>query len=284
MFLRGSLVIGFELPEVLTQWLSRIGIVFLDFCICPLQFMDDIALAICSNSSAISSRLATCGLSKDQCFAYADVLKATLQHAAYYKPPLPEALFSSANLFCAGYHKDRNLAGDGRFWNYRDFTSEVLRLAEHNCHSWFKPHPWAGSTSEDEVFFAQLVKAETTKRNIYEVFSVAPKLNVISLCSSTTLEAEFFGHSGVNLVGPPAELYYANSGAPPKGAERIIILHDVWDSQFWSRILGIYNSRGPRVVLDRRPNRLRNIIGFFGPAVAIDLVPQSRAMQNYIET
>jgi hypothetical protein len=282
-FFGGGFVVGFELPDTLTQWFSRVGIPFLDFCICPLQFMDDIALAMRSNSDTITARLTSFGLSKEQCFAYAAMVKATLKHAADYRPPTPEALQGSATLFCAGYHKDRNLAADGRFWTYRDFTDEVLRLARQRPHSWFKPHPWAGTTPEDDAFFSGAVHAQVTRRNVYETLSVAPNLSVVSLCSSTSLEAEFFGHSGINLVGPPAKLFYTKAGTVPKGEERVTVLHDYWDSSFWAHLFGVRLSRGSRVMLDRRPNRLRSIIGFFGPAVATDLVPQHRAIQGHLD-
>lgn len=277
----GSLVIGFELPGIMRRLFRDHAIPCVDLSFGPLQFLDDTTLTLRSHDRAIMDRLCRFNLTEDMLAAAAGILKATAICA-----PLEERSDGPAILFCASTATDRNLYGDRRFVTFLDYADEIRALAAGYRTVYFKPHPYGFCTAEEVAFFRQLPGIRFTTANVYWMMSALDELDaVVSLCSSASLEARYFGKRGINLLRPPALLHQGQESHTVQEGACISVLGEIWSGRFWQTILEpfIPPATGQTVELPPKPNRLRNIFWAFGPASLIDLLPQSHSLDSYLK-
>jgi hypothetical protein len=283
-FIGSAVVIGFELGQAIKQWMQDEGVPYLDITMCPFQFMRDLGWALRSNMADINHRLSNWGRTRSEIAMEAGHVRATLKHslAKPYESDLHDAV-----LFCAGTAIDRTLINNGKFATFMDFEQEVRALASEHEHVLFRPHPYGFSTREERDFFENLENVQFTTTNIYHLMSEVHGLKqVVSLSSSASIEAPFFGKSGRNLVRPPADMCLDPQERVPQSDQCVVILHDDWDPAFWRDILDGY------VNLQRRPargrsstaNAWRNVFCLYGPASDFEITPSHVAYDHFRKT
>jgi hypothetical protein len=275
----GAVVVGFEMPAAMLAWLDGQGLTYIDFAICPLQFMDDIALIMRSNHAGVNKRLA------DYCLdeAYIRMQAGLVQAACRWVEQPPERDLTDFALVCSSTATDRNLILGDRFITFHDHADHLADLCARHETVVFKPHPYSRSEDTERRLLASFPNVRFTNSNVYLMMSRAPGLkSVTSLCSSASLEARFFGHTGVHLVHPPARLRYGR-GVSLEPNFSASIHCDFWKTTFWADVLEpvLNPRRGSPKELSDRPNRLRTAIAAFGPAAISELVPVVNAYRYH---
>lgn len=271
---RSALIVGFELPRALTEWLAKEGVPVVDIAVGPLQFLEDITLCMRATDADVGARLSKYELDAPTITAMAGIARSTLRS----EPLPPEAELEDVALICTSSPKDRLMILGDRYATFADFRDQVTDICATHTTVLVKSHPWGGITPEDRDLFAQFPNCRPTTTNIYALLSLVPGLKtVVSLCSAVSLEAPWFGVDGVNLLTVPMDL--ARDQADDQAAGRFVtVLHDFWSASFWAYVLEPICERRAHLPRDMvaMPHRLRNVLNMHGPTTPVFQGPIKR--------
>lgn len=230
-----SLTVMFEAPAVLTAALDRIGRPWIDVRVDPRRFLADLLLQFRASDPGIAARLAKAALDPD--FLAAEIAYARARHFHLPAGLPPDALVVLAQVAC-----DASLIHHGRIARPEDFAGEIA-TACRGRRVLLKPHPHDDGRGL-AAWRALLPDAGVAETNFYELISVEPPFDALTLSSGSAVEAALFGHRTRRLL-------------PAEDRESTAVLHAYWYPGFWEYCLG----RGEMPMLPPFvPGRLRGVL------------------------
>lgn len=250
-----ALVVGFEIPDVLQNILTRHNIPFVDIIAHPIRFMQDLVFAFRTNHPDIHAALLGYRLSLDDyCTPYANLVQAKVA----WMPRL--ALPPNTALIAGQVATDKALIcrKTGRFLTLADFSEKLAQIEKNHSTILFKPHPYQDADCPSRRAVEALKGVREVSHNFYYLLSQDGLTDVYAINSGTVTEAKYFGRTG-NRLGEP--LYPFGELAPTAGntGEAMAIGMQFLEPAFWADILkSVTNVQkdlppGPRV----RPSLLR---------------------------
>jgi len=252
---RDSLVIGFELPNILKNALSYLGITWLNFIIHPIRCLDDLFLGCATNHEGIRRAL----LSHEHSFAQHESNVDLLQ-AMYMREPWPNVPRVDT-LFVGQVEHDSSVLLDGKFTNIATYVRNDPNLAS-DITKWrdilFKPHPVQKYDCGIFDIGIPFRFINETNSNIYQLLSMPWLKKIITVSSSVGVEAKLFGKKVTWLKGPFNKL---NTGDSLNDDETYFALREeiLWGS-FWADLLEglvpVQNISSPRPPIPSNAFRL----------------------------
>lgn len=245
-------VIGFELAELQTRLLSRMGVPWIDLNIHPYRFGPDVLFAVRTNHPGVLEALRAHHAEDAEFEAWADLLAAT---AVKMPPALP---VTEGCLVVGQTRVDRSLISGGRLLDLRDFAAPLHAALGREARFLFKPHPYNpdGFGLHDIGIPARRIREVT--ENIYVLLAQEALTRVVGVSSSVLAEARFFGKEAVVLGTPPIRVAPGRDALAP-GLHASVV--DAWlNADFWrdllAPVMAVSAKDGRRAALG--PNALRN--------------------------
>jgi hypothetical protein len=241
-----SLVIGFEMSPLITSVLDIIGVPWINICLSPIRFLEDLALTL---RFSWMVRVTHPGL------VYRDQIdEAVRQFRERYKHDSSSSRIGKACVFLAQTSHDRTLIRNGQF--YPD--SEVLERVDQALEGrqlFLRPHPLAPAnpilSALEQRFGACRIEANT-----YALLAGPEKAHYLSISSSAALEAKLFGHA--------VDLFHGLAFFESWGSETSLWAHR--SASFWRAALSPIMTVNSDADFEERttPDRLRRLHGSWG--------------------
>lgn len=225
-----SLVVGFEIPEIMKMGLEELDIPFVDFTIHPVRFMDDLIFGLRSNIVDLGEELHDWVVYDEEMHVAAGVALASLSRL----PRIKECEDSdNIALFACQTNDDKVLIKNGRLTKAEDFLDEFAEMSSLHSKILVKPHPYAPQNNVVLALTRLFPNAELIDANFYHLLSHKNISHVYSLTSSTSIEAAYFGKVGVHLGCYP----YAFSNHNGAGGHYLTIRPEIYVPRFWQSVL-----------------------------------------------
>lgn len=259
---RDALVIGFELPPYLKHCLAQEGRPYLDVNIHPVRFHDDLFLAVQASTRAADRVLEAHALDEDELALAAGVVRATARRLSRV------AIEPGTELLLLQTRHDRTQIRDGRFIGIMDLLAQARADGLFAGPVLVRPHPLEPSNPHGRGILAALPCRAAPKAGIYELITHEAVARVVSLSSSTSVEARYFGREAVFLHREPFRLSYRGAGRPA-GIDGYVSVKDAYFSLgFWADLLEAFGAApaariGRTAALAPKPNRLRTALKSF---------------------
>jgi len=251
-----ALVIGFEIPPVLRRFFDRSGIEWIDLVIHPVRFLDDIFFALATSSAAMRLTAESFLLSADFLFTMAGLQSAAAGRG--YTPPVPP----DSALVLFQVRDDKTQISEGRFVGMQHFMPELALLNGAHRALLLKPHPMdadnPGYLATDMAF----PEAKSVSDNFYKLLSTDHIRTVVSLSSSTSVEASYFGKRSTFLLRSPYRMVSLGDTGPDAYMD---LDWSLLSADFWRVMLGNHMPCTPLdgVGVPFKPNRLRIALSAF---------------------
>lgn len=190
-----SLIISFELPEIIRKGLVLLDIPFVDFTIHPVRFLDDLILGIRSNILGIKSIFQDLVISEAEMRIGAGAALATLSRI----PRLQECQGENLALFAGQQNGDKVLIKGKRFINIDDVFEQLSEMTQRHELILVKSHPYEKNNAIIAALIGLFPNTKMVDYNFYHIISHKSISHVYSISSSTSIEAAWLGKYGVHL-------------------------------------------------------------------------------------
>lgn len=251
---RDSLVVGYEMPDLLLALLDEAGIAVVDLVLHPLRFLDDLVFALRTNRPEIHALLLANELDAELPALSAGRIRSK---AAWMAPPLP--LSPGTVLILGQVARDRAAldAETGRFAHLGEHGAELLDLVTGASMALFKPHPYDQAASPSQVAMRAFGSVQRTEANLYHLLAQDEVEAVVALNSSGLDEAAVFGKRAVWLR-PPLYAFGRTSPGPAGGFGEAVPQDGAWTEPAFWRLLAAGTAQPVSPISGMpRPNRLR---------------------------
>ncbi len=223
-----TLLIGFELAEPTRAILDRIGVTWINLWQHPIRFLDDVLFAFASNDPAIHEALRAFDLPEETYWLYAN-RTATMLQLLGEGPALPDG----CGVFIGQTLADKAILHRGQFLNLLDYQEEFTSFAHRCNHVYYSRHPWVDRGDEEILrFLSRFGNVDVGNCPAYALFASDSVHEVMSISSSSAIEARFFGKQVTVLFRPVIRL-----GSGPDPEEYRSVYQDLVSPHFWSAIL-----------------------------------------------
>lgn len=227
-FFDEGLVIGFELSPYLRRAFEALGLTYVDLCIHPIRYLEDLMVYIASNDPRITERLAAFEVTEADLRLRSTFLAGAWRQQGYIAPRR-----HSAALVCLQTPRDRVLLDRGRFVSFADYLSDLKTLRASVDRLYIKPHPVERDEAAIGVLTDHLPGVEWVEGNFYEMVARDQIDAVWSLSSGASVEARALGKTGRHLFRD----YFAWPGNHAGSGRPVAVLDDLFWPDFWRQVL-----------------------------------------------
>lgn len=227
-FFDDALVIGFELSPYLRRAFEGLGLTYVDLCIHPIRYLEDLLVYVASNDPRISERLGAFEVTDADLRLRSTFLAGAWRQQGYIAPRR-----HSAALVCLQTPRDRVLLDKGRFVSLGDYLPQLQRIRASVDRLYVKPHPLERNEAAIGVLTDHLRGVEWVERNFYEMIARDQIDAVWSLSSGASTEARALGKTGEHLFRD----YFQWPGNRAGGGRPVAVMDDLFWPDFWRQIL-----------------------------------------------
>ena len=225
--LEGAAVVGFEMPDAELEYLSRRHVSWVNFCIHPIRFLDDLCFDVVSSFEYDINKIAVSSGAIDFCASR--IMSSHVDDAAGKR--------KDTLLVCAQDWIDRSIFFDNDFKRLDSYIDKLDDLTKSYDRVLYKPHP-SFESKEISALMAERYRAKLCDvSNIYDVFSTQDIKAICAISSSVLVEAPWFDIQSIYLE-PRAKRY-----GPPVGYKALMD-----DVEFWTR--GLLGREGASLKTD----------------------------------
>ena len=256
---RDSIVIAFELPEILRDALDTLGIPFIDIIIHPVRFLDDIVFGIRSNNREISQLFTQYILPEESILMQAGIVMASMSRLPRLK------ISGKAALFAGQTTDDKVLINQDKFYKVSDFCDRFAEISASYDTLLIKAHPYSLDPFEAISISRLFGNCQIVKDNFYYLMSHDNIEAVYSISSSTSIEAKYLGKQGFHLSNYPFRFTEEYDEAEFKLGSFFTVDDVIFSADFWRNILAplVSTSALTNIKLPKKPNRIRTSLRSF---------------------
>lgn len=230
-FFADRLVIAYELSPYLRRVFERIGCTYIDMCLHPVRFMEDLMINIASNNEAIIRKV------NDHKVTEADFrLRSTFLAGAWRAQGLLKPRSHKASIICLQTTLDRVLIKDGEFTNISSYLEPLRAVRSKVDRLYVKPHPVERNEFALGFLFDNIENVEIYNGNFYEMIARHDVDSVYSLSSGTTTEAKYLGVESGHFYRD----YYLAEENRAGASHYCAVMDDYFWPDFWRHILSPY--------------------------------------------
>lgn len=255
--LNQALVIGYELPKVITHALTMLGTPFIDVVLHPMRFLPDLLFSFRTNVAEFHQKF------KNHVFdsSYIEQQVSLLQAKnAWMSKPAGLTIPAGSAIILEQVSDDMAVVqNNGRFARLEDHIPRLHQIISEHPAVFIKPHPYTLDKKSISRITSAFPVTQLCNTNFYHLMMQPEIEKVIALNSSGLIEAVAFGKEAENLI--PFKFCHAEDFLPEKGEPGSLIpLNDSWlQPQFWREL---FDGENRAVVMTRQaiwqPNRLRH--------------------------
>lgn len=256
---RKTIVIAFELPEVLRSAFEKLGIIYVDIIVHPVRFLDDVIFGIRSNHPEIAQALYHYVIPEESILLSSGMVLATMARLK----PLP--IRGKAVLFAGQTTDDKVLIHGDRFFKPSDFVDRFVELAAQYDTVLIKPHPYSREPF-DAISISRLIdNCVVVKDNFYYLMAQDNVEAVYSISSSTSIEAQYLGKAGHHFAEYPFAFSDRWSQEDFKAGAFTAVDDVIFSADFWRHILSpvMSTTQASGIRLPKKPNRIRSSLRNF---------------------
>ncbi|MDJ0590680.1 MAG: hypothetical protein QNJ72_11885 [Pleurocapsa sp. MO_226.B13] len=256
---KDSIVIAFELPEILKNALDTLGIPYIDIIIHPVRFLDDIIFGIRSNNREISQLLTQYILPEELILMQAGMVMASMSRLNRLEIPGKAALFAGQTT------DDKVLINQDKFYQVGDFIDRFAEISASYDTLLIKAHPYSLDPFEAISISRLFDNCLTVTDNFYYLMSHDNIEAVYSISSSTSIEAKYLGKQGFHLTEYPFRFTTEFNEAEFKLGSFFTVDDVIFSADFWRDILAPLVSTSPlsNLRIPKKPNRIRTSLRSF---------------------
>jgi len=225
-----AFVVAFELPQIIANAFTALGIKYIDFIIHPVRFMRQLPLAVSTNCAVIAKKLQEWSLPENEIFIEAGIAKAKLgriPRIATIKKGMDIGIFACQTAL------DKSLIKNGRLLNICDFESQINHMRKNHDLILVKLHPYEKNSKSALFLLQKCGNTVKTGGNLYHLLAHDEVKAVYSLTSSASIEANYLGKKGIHFSEYPLQMTHTAPLAPSYMALRSQIISPV----LWREIL-----------------------------------------------
>ena len=212
-----DLLVGFEISPFFIQMLEKLQLPFVNICVAPIRFSEKRLFTLHSNVAEINQRLETLSVATDH------LHKQASRISSKFLKQDQQQLLEDSLIITGQTATDRVLINRyGNFDKIDDYNTQLEKLAQDYKQVIYKPHPLATSGEPP------LKGIKTYTGDFYQICAQPGVKGVVSISSSTSIEAKFFGCEGMHLE---ADRYHALMHGT--------LVVDLDDSILWATIMGL---------------------------------------------
>lgn len=250
---KDAIVIGYEMPDVMLDALTELGVPYIDVVLHAVRFMPDLIFAMRTNHPELHESLSFNTVQE------ADILSraADIKAKAAWMPAPVDAAPGSLVIF-GQVHGDRSLVATdgGGFCSLESHLQELVELCHAHAHAYFKPHPYDVHESPSVRAIRHIGSVEFTSANAYHLMAQDNIRTIAALNSSCLFEARYFDKEVVRFKHC---LYDFDADHGPRGGLPGALLSQTpsWlDAAFWGELLSL-EAVPSLAVAQWMPDRLR---------------------------
>ncbi len=256
--LLGRFCVTYEAPPYLIALLDALRVPWLDIRLHPVRFLDDLIFAVRAADADTQAALLQLALPESLAFVTAGLREAMGQF-------ISDAAVPDDTLLVVGQRPlDASQIVADHFFDAADHHGEIARICAAHRAVLLKPHP----TGEHHSLLLAAAAAPAnvlgaTADNIYRLLALPQVTAVLTVNSSTGVEAGYFGKRVHMLAPAPVRLTWR--GAEPDGTAHASLDDIVLCPDFWRLALAPHARVTPRdgMRLPAKPNRLRIALDSF---------------------
>jgi len=256
---KNSIVVAFELPEILRDALDTLGIPFIDIIIHPVRFLDDIIFGIRSNNREIAQLFTQYILSEESILIQAGIVMASMSRLNRLK------IAGKAALFAGQTTDDKVLINQDKFYRVSDFCDRFAEISAAYDTLLIKAHPYSLDPFEAISISRLFPNCQIVSENFYYLMSHENIEAVYSISSSTSIEAKYLGKQGYHLTEYPFRFTEEFNEAEFKLGSFFTVDDVIFSADFWRKILAPLTSTSAptNIRISKKPNRIRTSLRSF---------------------
>lgn len=230
-YFNNSLVISFEISELVRKSLDILNIPYIDLTIHPIRYLDDLLFGVRSNIVGLEKSLSVFSCSDEYIIEGTALARSRLSKF----PRLTTLLEGAENvgLFASQTLDDKVLINNGKFMEHEMFFNQMKEMTEMHELILIKPHPYAKDNMINIALSRLFPNVKYTEDNFYHLLSQEEINTVYSITSSTSIEASYFGKKGRHFSDYP---YYFTNDKCSSGAF-MTIFPVIYKICFWAEVL-----------------------------------------------
>ncbi|MGP9810779.1 hypothetical protein ACTZWT_04625 [Rhodopseudomonas sp. NSM] len=229
----GTIVVGYELPELLCRIFDEAGIAVIDLILYPVRFLDDVVFAARTNRAAIHRLLLHHMLDPREFVVRAGFVRSK----ASFMRPL--GLTPGTTVILGQVPDDRSVldTSTGRFTHLGDHLPALIDLCTRSAATLFKPHPYDPPDSATRKAMTSLRSVTSTDINLYQLLAQPEIETVCALNSSGLIEARLFGKPTIALKEPTVRFGEAAPRAGGGFGDAVPLNAGWYSPQTWEALL-----------------------------------------------
>ncbi|NJK55798.1 MAG: hypothetical protein HC939_07280 [Pleurocapsa sp. SU_5_0] len=256
---KNSIVIAFELPELLKSALDSLNIPFVDIIIHPVRFLDDLVFGIRSNNREISQLLQNYLIPEESILIQAGIVMASMNRLKRLD------ITGKAALFAGQTTDDKVLIDEGKFHKVSNFLDKFSEISNSYDTLIIKSHPYSADPFEAISISRLFNNCITVTDNFYYLMSHENIEAVYSISSSTSIEARYLGKEGYHLAKYPFRFTEDFNEGEFQLGSFFTIDDAIFSADFWRTILAplVITTPITDVKIPKKPNRIRTSLRSF---------------------
>ncbi len=250
---KDALVIGYEMPDLMLDALTELGVPYIDVVLHAVRFMPDLIFAMRTNHPDLHESLSFNTVQEADILSRAADIKAK---TAWMSAPV-DAVPGSLVIF-GQVHGDRSLVATegGGFCSLESHLQELVELCHSHAHAYFKPHPYDVQESPSVRAIRHIGSVAFTSANAYHLMAQDNIRTIAALNSSCLFEARYFDKETVRFK-PCLYDFDAHHGPRDGLPGALLSQTPSWlDAAFWGELLSV-EAVPSLAVAQWMPDRLR---------------------------
>ena len=226
-----TIVIGFELYDKFSDFLSQFKCKIIDMAYHHYKLFDDLTFGFYSNDIDVYNQLIKYQIPQDKFEYYANYWKIFMECNGMIQD---DDLEENSVLFIGQTLLDKSVHDSGKFLNVTDFEEKLKELSKQYSKIYYVPHPYLGK--KRKIIYDWVKKSPyidlLLNRNTYGLLASDKVKKVIGISTSVLYEAQYFNKEIEYLFKPlfNVDVEFSNHSY-------ISIVDDYWNPKFWANIL-----------------------------------------------
>lgn len=227
---KNSLVIGYELSNLMMHIFNKQGIPYINLTLHPVRFLSDVFFMFCTNNKDVFENLKRYIIDTNLFASEAGYIKATLNRRKIKNFGEDIAIIIGQTEVDAAIVDD-----DGNLLSLKNYSKEIENICNTHKKVFYKPHPYA-SNKEEMIAYMNNFNIETIEGNFYTILSQDNLKDIYAISSSCIYESKFFNVNGHYLYKSAFDIITEKTD-PFTTTRYVPIFEKYYLSSFWANIL-----------------------------------------------
>ena len=225
----------YEASPALLDLLDEVGVTYIDIRISPLRFMQDIVLALRSNSPGINAVLSLASMTRTDIECEAMMLMASYRHLERYET-LPAPSGQPPVYFVGQTATDASIIVDQGYFRLENALPSLLPRIQGRDVVYLR-HPSANeehSNREIHILRQLAGSLKVSEEASYDILCSERPAEFLGISSGLLQECWFFGKPSTSLIPPVCPLFFPENGEPKAGEYFQITFDTFLSDKFWA--------------------------------------------------